>query len=259
MWISGYEFHKLCRFSFCNRYPQMTDLRQLRDGDFVFLNFDVFSQFFNFVRNFPMKLPKFNLVVHNSDQTFRVQHYNLIKPYIVKIYCINCNIKKNPDIVKIPLGFVDDKYKPHAVLRDVAEMPSEKHVFCYLNFAIRTNPTERQLCYDTLKSEQWITCEFNIPPRDFYEKIKKSKYVISPDGTGYDCHRVYESILFDTIPIIKRNPLSDFYERLPVLQIDAWTDLNEEMLRTQYDGLYKRLVEWKTANPGWETAKFWCK
>jgi hypothetical protein len=218
----------------------MTDLRQLRYGDFVFLNFDVFSQFFHFVRNFPMKLPKFNLVVHNSDQAFRIQ-------------------QNNHDIVKIPLGFVDNTYKPHAVLREVAEMPSDKHVFCYLNFAIQTNPTERQLCYDTLKSAQWITCEFNIPPRDFYERIKKSKYVISPDGTGYDCHRVYESILFDTIPIIKRNPLSDFYERLPVLQIDMWTDLNEEMLRTQYDGLYKRLVEWKTTNPDWKTAKFWCK
>ena len=75
--ISGYEFHKLCKFSFCNRYPQNTNLHQLAENDFIFLNFDVFSQFFTFIHNFPKKLPKFNLLTHNSDQTFRIQHYTI--------------------------------------------------------------------------------------------------------------------------------------------------------------------------------------
>jgi hypothetical protein len=100
---------------------------------------------------------------------------------------------------------------------------------------------------------------FNIPPQSFYETIKKSKYVISPDGTGFDCHRIYESLLFDTIPIIKRNPLSDFYDRLPVFQIDNWSELNEELLVSQYDLLYNRLIDWKNANPGWTSADFWIK
>jgi hypothetical protein len=158
--ISGYEFHKLCKFSFCNRYPQNTNLHQLTENDFIFLNFDVFNQFFTFIHKFPIKLPKFNLLTHNSDQTFRIQHYNLIKPYIHKIYCINCDIQNNPDIVKIPLGFVDDRYKPHIFLQNVAMLPNDKYLLCYLNFAIRTNPNERQSCYDILKSKQWIKCEF---------------------------------------------------------------------------------------------------
>lgn len=55
-----------------------------------------------------------------------------------------------------------------------------------------------------------------IPTKTFYEEIKKSKYVISPVGAGYDCYRVYESLLLDSIPIIIRNPLSDFYDKIPV-------------------------------------------
>ena len=255
--VSGYEFHKMCRFSFCDRYPLNTDLMQLRENDFIFLNFDTFNRFLAFIRNFPVKLPKFNLLTHNSDRTFRLQHYDLIRPYITKIYCINCDIQNNADIVKIPLGFVDDKYKPHVVLCEVARVPSDKSVFCYLNFAIRTNPPERQSCYNILRGKPWVACEFNIPPKDFYATMKKSRYVISPDGTGYDCHRVYEAILFDTIPIIKRNPLSDFYDMLPVMQVGAWTDLTEEILHSQYDTLYKRLVDWKLANPGWTGAGFW--
>jgi len=257
--ISGHEFHKLCQFSFCNRYPQRTDLSQLQENDFVFMNFDAFDQFYIFVRKFRIKLPKFNLITHNSDKTFRTDHYIRIKPYISKIYCINCDIQNNPDIIKIPLGFVDDKYKPHIILNNVAQSFLDKSIFCYLNFAIRTNPVERQSCYDSLKNAPWITCEFNIPPKDFYVAIKKSRYVISPDGTGYDCHRIYESILFDTITIIKRNPLSDFYDTLPVLQVDAWSDLNEGILSSQYDMLYKRMSDWKLANPEWTTARFWCK
>ena len=148
--ISGHEFHKLCKFSFCNRYPQKTDLVQLRENDFVFLNFDVFEQFYLFICKFRVKLPKFNLITNNRDKTFRTEHYDRIKPYIVKIYCINCDIQNNPDIIKIPLGFVDDKYKPHIVLNNVAQSFLDKPTFCYLNFAIRTNPAERLSCYDSL-------------------------------------------------------------------------------------------------------------
>jgi hypothetical protein len=81
----------------CDRYPMMTKFEQIEDGDFIFLNLDI-------IRTIQKKLPKINLVSHNSDRTFSTVHYNLIKPYIHKIYCINCDIQDNPDIIKIPIG-----------------------------------------------------------------------------------------------------------------------------------------------------------
>ena len=254
--ISGYAFHKFCKFSLCDRYPMMTKFEQINDCDFVFLNFDLFDYFLDTIRTIEKKLPKFNLVSHNSDKTFSNDHYNLIKPYIHKIYCINCDIQDNPDIIKIPIGFVDDKYKPHMIVR---YLPTVKDTLCYLNFTIGTNIVERQKCYNALKDKEWIKCEFKMSLKTFYEKIKKSKYVISPVGAGYDCYRVYESLFLDSIPIIKRNPLSDFYDKIPVFQINSWEDLTEEYLESNWNFLYNKLVDWKTENPNWNKVEFWLK
>jgi hypothetical protein len=87
----------------CDRYPMMTKFEEIEDGDFIFLNFDLFDYFVDIISTIQKKLPKFNLVSHNSDRTFSTVHYNLIKPYIHKIYCINCDIQDNPDIIKIPI------------------------------------------------------------------------------------------------------------------------------------------------------------
>ena len=257
--ISGYEFHKFCKFSLCDRYPMMTKFEEIEDGDFIFLNFYLFDYFLDTIRRISKKLPKFNLVSHNSDRTFTNDHYHLLKPYVHKIYCINCDIQDNPVIVKIPIGFVDDKYKPHTIIKKAKCLPTIKDTLCYLNFTIGTNILERQKCYNTLKDKEWIKCEFKISLKTFYEKVKQTKYVISPDGAGYDCYRVYESIFLDSIPIIKRNPLSDFYDKLPVFQINSWEELTEEYLESNWCLLYKKLMDWKTANPNWNKVEFWLR
>ena len=257
--ISGYAFHRFCKFSLCDRYPMMTKFEEIKDGDFIFINFDLFDYFLDTIRNIPKKLPKFNLVSHNSDRTFSNDHYHLIKPYIHKIYCINCDIQDNPDIIKIPIGFLDDKCKSHMILKKVKYLPTNKNTLCYLNFTIGTNILERKKCYETLKDKEWIKCEFKISPNCFYEKVKESKYIISPDGAGYDCYRVYESLFLDSIPIIKRNPLSDFYDKIPVFQINSWEELSEDYLESNWDLLYKQMNNWKTENPNWTKVEFWLK
>jgi hypothetical protein len=256
MLVSGYEFHKLCKFSFCPRYPVNVSFNKMEYGDNVFLNLDHFDQFIGILAQYP-KLKRFNLITHNSDRTFTKEHFEKIQKYVVRVYCINCNINACNKITKIPLGFVDDKYKPHSQLIDVMNSMEEKNILCYMNFTIKTNPIERTKCFDFFKDKQYITSEQNIPPKDFYMQIRRSKYVLSPDGTGYDCHRVYESMLFDTIPIILSNPLSDFYFNLPVLIVKSWDEVTEEMLNNKYEELYKKLVNWKKDNPKWSTAKYW--
>ena len=129
----------------------------------------------------------------------------------------------------------------------------------YLNFKIINNVTERQNCFDILKNKSFITSEFDVLPEIFYDKIARAKYIISPDGigTGYDCHRIYESIYLNSIAIIKRNPLSDFYEKLPVLLVDDWDSLTEEFLNNNYEKLFNKLIKWKEDNKKWTTSKYW--
>lgn len=257
--VSGNEFYKLCQWSFCPRYEKKFyfNLEKVVKNDFVFLNLDYYDKFIEILNTNNHDVnTKFNLITHNSDLTFDQNKYDLIEKYVNKIYAINCSAIGDK-IKKIPLGFVDDKYKPHSKLDEINNLNLEKTIFVYLNFSINTNKEERQKCYDILYSQKYVTSEFNIKPEEFYKKIKMSKYIICPDGTGYDCHRIYESILCDSIPIIKKNPLEDFYKKLPVVVIESWRDITEEYLNDNYEQYYNNILNWKKNNPKWTTAKYW--
>jgi hypothetical protein len=253
--VSGETYKNFCKFSLCSRYPIYLNFNLLEEGDFIFLNLDYFDTFLSLLNK---NIKKFNLITQNSDKTFDQKCYDSIKDYIINVFPINCDLDiTNTKIIIIPIGFPDTKYKPHDFMMSIATLKLDKNILCYLNFNVKTNIEERQVCLDILTNKTFITKEFDVPYQDFYKKLKMSKYVISPKGTGIDCHRIYESILYDAIPIIKKNELNDFYETLPVFIVDSWDDITEELLLNKYNDLHYRLQKWKEYNPDWLNAKYW--
>jgi hypothetical protein len=56
------------------------------------------------------------------------------------------------------------------------------------------------------------------------------KYIISPLGNGLDCHRTWEAIILGCIPIVKKSGLDPMYEGLPVLIVNDWSDITQNIL-----------------------------
>ena len=81
--------------------------------------------------------------------------------------------------------------------------------------------------------------------------------MICPEGTGIDCHRIYESMFLDAIPILKTSNLNTFYKNLPVICVTDWDEITEEFLNANFNFYNKRLIDWKIAHPLWFTAAFW--
>ena len=53
----------------------------------------------------------------------------------------------------------------------------------------------------------------------------RSKFVLSPPGNGFDCHRTYESILLGAVPIVVRdNPAltREVYTRAPAMVMNKY-------------------------------------
>ncbi len=255
--ISGYEFHKICKWSLCPRYPVKFEPNAIQSNDMVFLNFDHFTQLIQMLKQTPPS-NKFILLTHNSDQKFTSTHLETIRPYVSHIYAINCGVQ-DPLITPIPLGFVDSKYKPHAKFEEIKLKNLEKTILCYMNFAINTNPVKRQECWDSFVNKDWVTYQSNIPPEEFYTQVARSKYVLSPEGTGIDCHRIYESIYLGSIPILKTSELDYFYKSLPVLIVDSWEQITEEFLEEKYLENKSKLNQWVQTNPEWVRAKYWLR
>jgi uncharacterized protein (UPF0332 family) len=87
--------------------------------------------------------------------------------------------------------------------------------------------------------------------------MMKSKYVLSPRGCGIDCHRIYESIYFNAIPILLTTELDYFYKHLPVVIVKEWDEITEEFLIKNYNTYYNNLIMWKYNNSEWLKPKFW--
>ena len=58
----------------------------------------------------------------------------------------------------------------------------------------------------------------------------KFAFVISPFGKGYDCHRTWEALMLGCIPIVRHSGLDPLFNGLPVLLINDWSDVTEELL-----------------------------
>jgi len=85
---------------------------------------------------------------------------------------------------------------------------------------------------------------FQYSPENYFKSLANSKFVISPEGNGIDCHRTYEALLAGCIPICEENPsIREKYHGLPVLYTKDFSDLAQttlemrwkEMLDKEYD------------------------
>jgi hypothetical protein len=72
-----------------------------------------------------------------------------------------------------------------------------------------------------------------------WDEMRKYKYVLSPFGNGFDCHRTWEAILLGCIPIIRikvgvdgMTTHGDLFSGLPVLIVNEWSDVTATLLDT---------------------------
>jgi hypothetical protein len=67
--------------------------------------------------------------------------------------------------------------------------------------------------------------------KDFIENCYNHPFVISPPGNGIDCHRTWEALYMGAIPIVKRSTLIESFVDLPMLIVEDWTTITEELLQ----------------------------
>ena len=261
--ISGIGFHEISKFSLCPRYPQYFDYRIVEKDDYLFLNLDHFNQFIDILHRCVFK-DKFILITHNSDTSFTDNHYLALENYVSKVYAIN-STATNPNVHTIPIGFRDQplipfrgqQLKTTEIIQQVPNTINEKPNLLYMNFVINTNIEKRNECFSTFQDKSWVTKEEQISIEEFYMSILKSKYTLSPQGCGIDCHRIYESIYFNSIPILKKTPMDNYYKRLPVIIVEEWSEVTETFLTENYEIHYNNLLKWKRDNIDWLNPKFW--
>jgi hypothetical protein len=241
--ITGEKFIELADFVYaprnagkdCNPLVNTFHYDNLKEKNIVYTHTMYAKQLFDIIRKVGSK---FIVITHNCDEivddTFDVP-YN-----VLKWYAQNVNIN-DPKIESIPIGLENNKwFKPLDKKGRMAKKLTERKKFknlVYLNVNINTNPRERVPVYQYLKDKYWVTVEKKVNGQDFesyIDNIYNHKFVACPQGNGIDTHRLWETLYMKSVPIVKKGINSWFYNDLPILYVNEWQDVNEELLNNMW-------------------------
>ena len=231
--------------------------KQYKNGTIIYLKIEFIREFARVL--LPLIQYKFILVSGLSDYTCPQNLFpnSEVEPFInnsnlIHWYVCNCTIK-HTKITLLPIGidywtispvgcsaFFGNKMSPIDQETEFKEIIStvkpinERIIKCYSNFHFAD--------YGRLFGESRKDI-INIVPTElvFYEPAKllriqswknQSEYafILSPHGHGMDCYRTWEALLLGCIVIVKTSPLDGLYTDLPVLILNNWTDLTQELL-----------------------------
>ena len=88
MLISGQLIQQSCEWNIDPRYPirKWTFKHEVKHGQRVFMQLNQLSYFVSITSQLNCKVVA---VIHNTDVSFTNEMYELIKPYVTKVYAVN--------------------------------------------------------------------------------------------------------------------------------------------------------------------------
>ena len=102
----------------------------------------------------------------------------------------------------------------------------------YINHSTYTNPKERVGINEIFDGKYWALVDRErVGYDEFLERIRNHKFMVCPIGIALDCHRYWEVLFLRRVPVMKRHPyLEELYKNYPVLFVDKYEDVTEQLL-----------------------------
>lgn len=185
-----------------------------------------------FFDNIYPNLENFILISHNSDYGIDAEFLKYLnEDKIIKWYSQNCYIEHDK-LEPIPIGIANSRW-PHgnldALLR-IKSIGNEKKYLVYNNFNNETNLIERQ-SIETILNLNKIPKDSKRTFDEYLDFISKSVFCIAPPGNGKDCHRIWECLYLDTVPVVKYDIAFSRFKDLPILFFNSWNDLTPDFFK----------------------------
>lgn len=105
----------------------------------------------------------------------------------------------------------------------------------YIDFAWQPahlyRPVKRQQIIAKLLTNECAVFQSQpLSRRQLWRKWGEYAFVLSPHGTGLDCHRTWEALACGNIVLVPTSPLDSLYEDLPVRPVKDWSEVTPRVL-----------------------------
>jgi hypothetical protein len=209
-----------------HKYP---DSLPTKAGEVLFVHPDTFTEFVE--KHLESIQVPFTLLTHGSDYTFpyhfRKHSFKVLRhPNLIQWYAQNC-VEPTEKLKQIPIGLIihDDLFEK------TNELPRLNKILGNFHFQMKTYLSyDRQEAIEKIPKDLIDYQEERLPLEDLIQKMASYKFIASPFGNGFDCHRTWEALAIGCIPIVRSSGLDPLYKGLPVLIVKDWADVTQELL-----------------------------
>jgi hypothetical protein len=239
-----------------------TDLTLLNYGETVYVKPDKFGQFFTNTFN-SIRTP-FVIVSHNSDYNAPAGYKQYLNdPKLLAWFAVNPDLKNHTKLIPTPLG-VANRHLIHGNIDHLTNAflnhrkPwSNRSIFLYVSFLIENNRVQREkaLAQALLIKDAKIQKE-KVPFEMYLQQLGDAKFILSPPGNGRDCHRTWEALLMGAVPIVLPSEIDPLFDQLPVIIINDWSQLTENLLLS-YNASSYNVSSYNTLVPEVLSARYW--
>lgn len=221
-----------------------------KNNNWIFIKTDYIADFFKLFDG--LKIQNAVVFTHNSDYQIDEKYRKYLDHPNVKIWFAQNVAIDHPKIKPIPIGIADAGYA-HGDIQILNKIRSEenpKQNQFYANYSLSTNQAERQKCLDLtgVPMAPLVNGGYKgfaggyIQPTNFegyLRDMSKAYFCLSPRGNGIDCHRTWESLYVQTIPVVTKSAVVNEHSDYPIIILDDWADFkNINFSKELYDKVW---------------------
>lgn len=219
---------------------------RIRDGELVFVKADQLQRFFS--DYLPAIHARFVLLSHNGDVNIddRLARY-ADDDRIIRWFAQNL-LAPHPKIEAVPIGLENRWLHANGDVRDFDRLRSRmwaKTNRILYAFNVGTNPGERGPALAALERSRVADAPRWTVSAAYRKILAGYRFVASPPGNGFDCHRTWEALYLGTVPIVKRSRFFEAFPELPALIVDDWREVSawdEDYLQLSYERLQPKIA-----------------
>ncbi|CAF3726039.1 unnamed protein product [Rotaria sp. Silwood1] len=179
----------------------------------------------------------FVLVTHNSDELVPTNRYKwaLDDPRILAWFTQNPD-REHKKLFAIPIGIPNVRWSHgnltifKKAIKTYRKPFFQRSTLLYANFEVGTNLHVRSKALAWALNFTNVRRRARLPLEIYLKEVGNTKFVLSPPGSGLDCHRTWEALLMGAVPIVLRSQLDTLFMNESVLIVDNWKDVTLDRL-----------------------------
>ena len=141
------------------------------------------------------------------------------------------NVLASNNLSALPYGLENRRWLKNGLVKNykrILTLPTKKNNRILCSFNPNTNLVERAPLINIAEHKKDMIDINNFAESNTYLKVLSNySFNLCPEGNNYESHRIWESLIFKTTPIVINNIVNqNFYNMgIPLIILDSWNDL----------------------------------